>query len=159
MWGGANDGVENTQSNGTNGSLSPTVPLVNSDGLYGGGAGNLGDSAPGTGNPNASVDGTAFGAGGTEVGGNCPISGIGGYGGGGSGGCQWGGGGGGSGYVGGQGGNSWSGFGTPTGSGGEGGQSYAINTATHVVDTPGNGGTGGYEANGGNGYVDISFYS
>jgi len=163
--GGANDGVENTQSNGTNGSLNPTVPLVNSDGLYGGsgygggGTGNLGDSVPGTGNPNASVDGTAFGAGGTEVGGNCSISGIGGYGGGGSGGCQWGGGGGGSGYVGGQGGNSWSGFGTPTGSGGEGGQSYAINTATHVVDTPGNGGAGGLGANGGNGYVDISFYS
>jgi len=45
------------------------------------------------------------------------------------------------------------------GAGGQGGQSYVISKATHIQDNPGNGGAGGYASNGGNGYVDISFYS
>jgi len=41
----------------------------------------------------------------------------------------------------------------------QGGQSYVISKATHMQDSPGNGGAGGYASNGDNGYVDISFYS
>jgi len=150
--GGANDRLENTQSNGTNGSLSPILPYYYSDGSLGGagfGGGGQGDVDPGQG-------GTPFGTGGASTG---VSSGAGGFGGGASGGNYWGGGGGGSGYVGGQGGNGWSGFGADNGSGGEGGQSYIISGATHVQDSPGNGGTGGYGVPGTNGYVDISFYS
>jgi len=151
--GGANDNLQNTQSNGTDGSLSPILPYNYSDGASGGagfgGGGGLGDIKAGN-------DGTAFGAGGASSG---TYSTPGGFGGGASGGDGWGGGGGGSGYVGGQGGNGWSGLGAAdNGSGGQGGQSYVISKATHVVDTPGNGGAGGFAANGGNGYVDISFY-
>jgi len=158
--GGANDNLQNTQSNGTDGSLSPILPYSGGDGLSGGagfGGGGLGDQ-------NAGNDGTPFGTGGVSTG---SLSGSGGFGGGASGGNFWGGGGGGSGYVGGQGGNSWLGSGADNGSGGEGGQSYVISKATHVQDSPGNGGIGGYGAPdtngyiapGGNGYVDISFYS
>jgi len=159
--GGANDSLQKTQSNGTDGSLSPILPYSGGDGASGGagfgGGGGLGDG-------NAGNDGTAFGAGGTSSG---VYSTPGGFGGGASGGNGWGGGGGGSGYIGGQGGNGWLGSGADNGSGGEGGQSYVISGATHVQDSPGNGGTGGYGAPGGNGYiapggngyVDISFYS
>jgi hypothetical protein len=152
--GGANDDLSNLQSNGTNGSLSPILPYYYSDGSLGGagfgGAGGQGDFNPGQ-------DGAPFGTGGVST---HTWSGPGGFGGGASGGGGWGGGGGGAGYVGGQGGNGWSGFGAADdASGGQGGQSYVISKATHVQDSPGNGGTGGYSSNGGNGYVDISFYS
>jgi len=156
--GGAHDALQNTQSNGTNGSLSPILPFGGSDGFLGGagfgGGGGLGNGVAGQ-------DGTPFGTGGVSTG---SLSGPGGFGGGASGGGNvWGGGGGGAGYVGGQGGNGWSGYGylegDDTGSGGQGGQSYVISKATHVQDSPGNGGSGGYSSNGNNGYVDISFYS
>jgi len=150
--GGANDSLYNTQSNGTDGSLFPILPYSGGDGLSGGagfGGGGLGVGYVGN-------DGTAFGTGGTSSG---VYSSPGGFGGGASGGSGNGGGGGGSGYIGGQGGNDWSGTGADNGSGGQGGQSYVISGATHVQDSPGNGGTGGYGVSGGNGYVDISFYS
>jgi len=154
--GGANDSRQNTQSNGTDGSLSPILPYSGGDGLSGGAGFGGGGALLPIGDGSAGNDGTAFGAGGTSSGTN---SGPGGFGGGASGANGGGGGGGGSGYLGGQGGNDWSGFGTDNGSGGEGGQSYVISKATHVQDSPGNGGAGGYASNGDNGYVDISFYS
>jgi hypothetical protein len=149
--GGANDYTQGAaQLNGSNGSLTPTIPAYGGDGLQGGpgygGGGGAGDYPAG-------YDGTPFGAGGP---GNPTLySTNGGYGGGASGGQGWGGGGGGSGYVGGQGG----GGGEYIGSGGEGGTSYAVPTATHVSDQPGYGGAGGYGTDGANGHVTISFYS
>jgi len=151
--GGANDGVANTQSNGTAGGFSPVLPLSSSTGALGG-AGYGGGGANQNGGDAA--NGVPFGL---VTAPSCTISGAGGYGGGANGGCQWGGGGGAGGYVGGQGGNSWSGSGTPTGSGGQGGQSYLSSTSTLIQAITGGGGSGGYATAGSNGSIQLTFYS